>query len=140
MKQLILISALTLITLTTSAQDKGQPSNSKAIIKQVKTTIAKLHKVDKKLIQSISKDKTEFSNRMSKFKGMISKSVMAKLNKGDYDKTIMEQFAKQKKKKTILFRFQLMAYGVHDLQLTFVKTKKGEETVLTLKKLEQFGW
>ncbi|MDF1660718.1 MAG: hypothetical protein P1V97_03045 [Planctomycetota bacterium] len=140
MKHVLTIAIFVMCSFNVDAQDSGPNSSTKEIQAQVKTTLTKLHKVDKKLVASISKDKKDTANRISKYKGMISKEAMAKLKKGDYDKVIAEQFASQKTKKTLVFRFQLMAFGVHHLDLTYKRSKKGQKLRLTLTKVEQFGW
>lgn len=140
MKSIILTVIISMSALTVYAQDGKPVSVTEEVREQVKTTITQLHKVDKKVIASISKNKDELTYRLTKYKGLISKDVMAKLKKGGYDKVIQEQFKKQKNKKILVFRFQLMAHGVHDLVLTYKRSQKGKKTILTLTKLEQFNW
>lgn len=138
MKKVILSLLFCVVAATASAGDKKTPSES--FQEFVKATLTKLHKVDKKLILSISKDKKDAQNRLSRYKGIVSKRGLEKVKKGQFDKSLAAQFKAQKGKDSITIRLNLLAYDIHNLVLTFKPTPKNKKAPWTLTKVSQEGW
>lgn len=138
MKKVVLSLLFCVVAATASAGDKKTPSES--FQELVKETLTKLHKIDKKLIVSISKDKKDASHRLSRYKGILSKMGLEKVKKGQFNKSIAAQFKAQKGKDSITIRLNLLAYDVHHLVLTFKAAPKNKKAPWTLTKVSQEGW